>query len=174
MDTKPRKLLGAAAFSLALAGGGVAGALLGTPGTSGAQDETTTTVADNATTPTPADAEGRPHGPGQGGPRLDAAAEAIGITADELKTELEAGKSIAQVAEAHGVDAQTVIDALVAAGKEHLAEMEAELPDRVTELVNREGLPERGRHGGPRGEGGRPPAAGAQDDAAATTSSSDS
>ena len=35
-----RKLLGAAAFSLALAGGGVAGALLGTPSPSGAQDGT--------------------------------------------------------------------------------------------------------------------------------------
>ena len=35
-----RKLLGAAAFSLALAGGGVAGALLGTPNLSGAQDGT--------------------------------------------------------------------------------------------------------------------------------------
>ena len=35
-----RKLLGAAAFSLALAGGGVAGAVLGTPNPSGAQDGT--------------------------------------------------------------------------------------------------------------------------------------
>ena len=39
-----RKLLGAAAFSLALAGGGVAGALLGTPSLSGAQDEDSTTT----------------------------------------------------------------------------------------------------------------------------------
>jgi hypothetical protein len=33
-----RTILGAAAFSLALAAGGVAGAVLGTPGLSGAQD----------------------------------------------------------------------------------------------------------------------------------------
>lgn len=168
MDKTPRKLLGAAAFSLALAGGGVAGALLGTPGTSGAQDETTTSVADDADTTAHA---GRPHGPGHGGPRLEAAADAIGITAEELSTELKAGTSIAQVAEAHSVDPQTVIDALVAEGKERLAEMEATLPERVTDLVNREGLPARGMHRGPRGEAGVPSADEAPADAATTTDS---
>jgi hypothetical protein len=152
-----RKLLGAAAFSLALAGGGAAGALLGTPGTSGAQDTTSSTATATAPDGTTAPDGARPHGgPGFGGPgeRLDAAAEVIGITADELKTELEAGKSIAQVAEAHDVDPQDVIDALVAKGMERLKEMEANLPDRVTEAVNREGLPQRPEgHRGPRPDG---------------------
>jgi hypothetical protein len=144
----PRKLIGAAAFSLALAGGGLAGALLGTPGTSGAQDSTTTTA------PATADAapDGtRPMGPRHGHPgmRLDAAAEVIGITPAELLTELKAGKSIAQVAQAHDVDPQKVIDALVAKGTARLEDAIKALPDQVTTAVNREGLP--ARPDGPRG-----------------------
>src|SRR5688572_30601997 len=70
-----RKLLGAAAFSLALAGGGAAGALLGTPNLSSAQDgteDTTETTVDDA-------GRGRFEHRGEG---LAAAAEAIGITED--------------------------------------------------------------------------------------------
>jgi hypothetical protein len=139
-----RKLLGAAAFSLALAGGGVAGALLGTPTLSGAQDGTEDTTADD---PTAGDElrAGRFEHRGEG---LEAAAEAIGITEDELRAALEDGQSIAQVAEAEGVDVQTVIDALVANGTERLEEAIAELPDRMADLVHREGLPDRGRPGG--------------------------
>ncbi|MET0902177.1 MAG: hypothetical protein ABWZ52_02960, partial [Acidimicrobiales bacterium] len=132
---KNRKLLGAAAFSLALAGGGAAGAILGTPNLSLAQDsgsETTTTEA------APDAAAAKPHGPGV---QLSVAAEAIGITEDELRTALEGGQSIAQVAEANGVDVQTVIDAMVAAGTERLETAIDELPDRVAEAVQREGLP---------------------------------
>ncbi|MBX3284625.1 MAG: hypothetical protein R2746_14980 [Acidimicrobiales bacterium] len=43
-------------------------------------------------------------------------AEAIGITPKELATELKAGKSIAEVAEAKGVPVSKVTDALVAKG----------------------------------------------------------
>ena len=64
-----------------------------------------------------------------GGPALETAATAIGITADELKTELEAGKSIADVATEKGVDVQTVIAAIV-------AEQTANITDRVTDMVN--------------------------------------
>jgi hypothetical protein len=145
-----RKLLGAAAFSLALAGGGVAGALLGAPGTSGAQDDPTSTTADVPT----ADAM-PPDGPGGrgfgGGERLATAAEALGISEADLRAALEDGQSIAQVDEAQGVDVQTVIDALVADATARLDELEASLPERMTELVNREGLPV---HGGPGGPGG--------------------
>ena len=142
-----RKLLGAAAFSLALAGGGAAGAILGTPNLSLAQDsgsETTTTEAAPDST-----AAAKPHGPGV---QLSVAAEAIGISEDELRTALEGGQSIAQVAEANGVDVQTVIDAMVAAGTERLETAIDELPDRVAEAVQREGLPDRGP-GGPGGPG---------------------
>jgi len=143
-----RKLLGAAAFSLALAGGGVAGALLGTPNLSGAQDDGSSTAEDTTTT----DTEGGRR-LGHRGERLATAAEALGISEDELRAALEDGQSVAQVAEAEGIDVQVVIDALVAAATEHLEEMEASLPERMTELVNKEGW---GDHEGPgrRGPGG--------------------
>ena len=139
-----RTLLGAAAFSVALAGGGVAGALLGTPGLANAQDDSSTSTTEATT-----DAAARPHrGPfGFRGERLETAAEALGMTADELKAELEAGKSIAQVAEEKGVDLQVVVDALVAEGTERLQQAIEELPDRVQDLVEREGLPERPHRG---------------------------
>lgn len=76
------------------------------------------------------------HGPGHGGRHggmhremLDAAATAIGITTDELKTELQAGKTIAEVAVANGKTAQEVIDALVATAT-------ADLTQRITDMVN--------------------------------------
>ena len=77
-------------------------------------------------------------GPGHGGPGhggrfggeiLDTAATAIGITADELKTALQGGQTIAQVATANGVDVQDVIDALV-------ADATANLEQRITDMVN--------------------------------------
>jgi cell division FtsZ-interacting protein ZapD len=56
---------------------------------------------------------------------IRAAAEAIGIDADELRDALRDGQTIAHVAEANGVDPQDVIDALVARSTE-----------RITKLVN--------------------------------------
>jgi len=148
-----RTLLGAAAFSLALAGGGITGALLGAPTLSSAQDEPTTETTEAAD-----EAAGR-HGPGDHrGDRLTVAAEALGVSEDELRTALEGGQSLAQVAGAEGVDVQTVIDALVADGTARLEEAIAALPDRVAELVEREGLPERRGPGGPGGPHGERPA----------------
>lgn len=134
-----RKLIGAAAFSLALAGGGVAGAVLGTPTLSGAQDET-----DGSTTTT-ADAP-RFDRRGEG---LTAAAEALGISEDDLRAALADGKSIAQVAEEQGVDVQTVVDALVADATARLDELEASLPERMADLVNRTGWGDQGPGGHP-------------------------
>jgi hypothetical protein len=154
-----RTLLGAAAFSLALAGGGVAGALLGTPSTSGAQDpESNTTEAPTTEAP----AHGRWFGPR--GQRLTTAAEALGITEAELRAALAEGQSIAQVAEAEGIDVQTVIDALVAAATEQLEVLEAALPEHMTDLVNREGW---GEHDGPGRPGHGPRFLGARLEAAA-------
>src|SRR5688572_25205015 len=138
-----RKLLGAAAFSLALAGGGAAGAILGTPNLTLAQDSDAT---DETTEASPDGFRG-PRGHGL---QLEAAAGAIGITEEELLTALQDGQSIAQVAEANDVDVQTVIDAMVAAATERLEAAIEELPDRMAEVVEREGLPDRGpghRHG---------------------------
>jgi hypothetical protein len=80
---------------------------------------------------------GRGHGgPGMGGDRgekrqemLTAAADAIGITADELKTAIEGGQTIAQIAEANGKSVQSVIDALV-------AQATTDLTQRITDMVN--------------------------------------
>ena len=56
---------------------------------------------------------GGPGGPGfRHGPELDAAAAAIGISTDDLRTALQSGQSLAQVAEAHGKTAQDVVDAV--------------------------------------------------------------
>jgi uncharacterized protein YidB (DUF937 family) len=94
---------------------------------------------------------------GRGGRGLDSAAEALGITADELRTALQGGQTIAQVAESKGVDVQTVIDAMVADLKAHLDEEVAagehtqeeadqklaDATERITDSVNN-GMPERG------------------------------
>jgi hypothetical protein len=66
-----------------------------------------------------------PGGPGQGHTEAvsdtSVIAKAIGITEAQLLTELNAGKTPAQVATAHGVAAQKVIDALVQDGLDELA-----------------------------------------------------
>ena len=74
---------------------------------------------------------GRGHG-GFGGGRsadLTATATALGVTNDALKTELQAGKTIADVAKERNVDVQKVITALVAAET-------ANITQRVTDEVN--------------------------------------
>ena len=142
--TSKRKLFGALAFSAALAGGGVAGAMLGTPGTSGAQDTTSSTVASSGSAQHPgrpalrraerAVRQGRRAG-------IDAAAKALGMTPEALRTELRSGKSIADVAAEKNVPVQTVIDAIVAAEKARLEAAIDKLPDRVTTWVNHKGGP---------------------------------
>ena len=66
---------------------------------------------------------------GRRGANLDVAATALGITPAELKTELDAGKTIAAVATEKGVDVQVVIDALV-------ADQTANITSRITDMVN--------------------------------------
>lgn len=72
----------------------------------------------------------RPHGPGMGrhghGLGLEAAATAIGITAEELREALAGGQTIAQVAEANGVELATVKAAMVDAFKAHQDEAVAQ------------------------------------------------
>ena len=94
---------------------------------------------------------------GRGGRGLDSAAEALGVSADELRTALQGGQTIAQVAESKGVDVQTVIDAMLADLKAHLDEEVAagehtqeeadqklaDATERITDSVNN-GFPERG------------------------------
>lgn len=108
-------------------------------------------------------------GPPDGGAKLDGAAAYLGITEEQLRSELANGKTLAQVAKAHGKTAAGLVDALVAdvqkkldaavkAGKLTQSEadsMAAELKSHITDLVNGKfpappfGGPEgfRGRHG---------------------------
>ena len=102
---------------------------------------------------------------------LAAASKVLGITEAELKTELEAGKSVADVAKAKNVDLATVkaallaeakahIDAEVAAGKHTAAEGAAKLAEvtsRIDTMLTTAGLPARGPHGegGKGGHGGK-------------------
>ena len=51
---------------------------------------------------------------------LDAAAKTLGITADELKTQLRSGQTLAQLAAAHTTTEQAVKDAALAAAKTKL------------------------------------------------------
>lgn len=102
---------------------------------------------------------GGPGGHHRGGPGglrgLDTAATTLGISQDELRAALQGGSSLADVADDQGVDKQVLVDALVAEAQEHLAEhaeregltdeqveqRRAEIAERVTALVDREGLP---------------------------------
>jgi hypothetical protein len=82
--------------------------------------------------------------------RLDSAATYIGITEAQLRTELESGKSLAEIAKAHGKPVDGLIDALVAAAKNKLddavsagrltkdqeTKMLSVLKDRITSAVN--------------------------------------
>jgi polyhydroxyalkanoate synthesis regulator phasin len=113
------------------------------------------------------------HGPHwrAGGPfggffAFEAAADAIGIDEEALRDALRDGQTIAEVAAANGVDAQTVIDAMVAAAQERVDEAMAnaderlaDLEERITDLVN-EGWPDRP---------GRPDKTDAKDDETSTT-----
>jgi hypothetical protein len=100
---------------------------------------------------------------GHRGPVLEAAAGAIGVTVVELGEALRDGSTIAEVAAANGVEAQAVIDAMVAELETHLAEAVADgrktqaqadeilanASERITAVVNGEVRP-----GGPVGHGG--------------------
>lgn len=131
----------------------------------------------------PQGGQGGPGGPGgrdgqRGGPGTEAAATALGISADDLRTELQSGKSIADVASEKSVDVQTVIDAMIADLKTHLdeevasgthtqAEADQRLADateHITAMVNGEKPA-----GGPGQDGQAPPADAPADGSTTTT-----
>lgn len=182
-----KKSIAAATVAASLAIGGLAGAALGTPGVAGAielagsaattpaagggwvQDALTGLVEDGTITQEQADAveaafdEARPANPGRHGLRhlgLEVAADALGMSEDDLRAALRDGQTIAEVAEAAGVDVQTVVDAVVADIEARLAErveagdltqeradeMVADAADRVPELLERELPGFGGRH----------------------------
>jgi hypothetical protein len=115
---------------------------------------------------------GGPGGPGGmfggRGVGVDSAAltDLLGLTADEIHTQLEDGKTLAEIATSQGVEVQAVVDTLVgelgtrldeavASGRIDQAkadEIEADATTKITDMVNN-GRPERGDHmyGGPMG-----------------------
>jgi hypothetical protein len=116
------------------------------------------------------------HGRGAGGRVTpEATAKVIGITVDQLRAAQEAGQTLAQIAEAHGVSKSNLIKGLVDAAKAQLAadvkagtltqaqadQVAAGLTERITERVDRAGRGfGRGGPGGSGGPGGRGPAGG--------------
>ena len=164
---RKQKTIAAVALSAAIAGGALFGATLGNPLASGAQDGTaTTTTAPSGSSQAPdpgPGGEGRHRGPFD----LEVAAKTLGLSTDELRTQLEAGKSLADIAKAQNVDKQKVIDALVNEVKTRSAQAVKDgkitqaqadehvknATERITKMVD-EGFPK----GGPRGDHPEPPA----------------
>lgn len=86
--------------------------------------------------------------------KLDAAATYLGLTVDQLHTQLENGKTLAQIAQDQGKSASGLVDALVGEAKKHLdaavaagrltkaqaTEMLDGLRTRISSLVNSKGL----------------------------------
>lgn len=136
--------------------GGVVGALVFGAVSATAQSSSSSPSA-------PAGTDGRwsghwgPFGPGgwahDADSDLSVAARTIGISESDLMTALGSGSSIADVAKQHGVDVQTVIDALVNDAEAELAaavragrltqaqadQMKSGLEERVTARVNASG-----------------------------------
>ena len=138
-------------------------------------------------------AEARPEGFGRGGHGggrlvdMAAAAEALGLTEEELRTQTQAGETLADVAVAQGVAEADLVDALVAAARTRLADAvtagrltqaqadarAADLETRITASLDELCGPGGGGPGG-RGPGGRGPGndTATEDDATPSTAPS--
>jgi hypothetical protein len=149
---------GGAAFAMVMAGLGIANAQTD-------DSSSTPPPAASAPAPAPGDADGgHPHRPrALFGAGLEVAAETLGISEEDLRTQLQSGKSIADVA---GDRTDEVIAAIVKACEEHLAAdvaagrltqeqadaRKADLTQHVTDFVNKV-PPARGEGDGPGGPG---------------------
>ena len=143
-----RKTIAAVALASSVAVGGLAGAIVGTPVLAGATETATGAVSwvqdarrglvdDGTITQEQADRVetvlrgARPEGR-FGHPRfarvmdLSVVAGSLGLSEDEVRTALQDGETIAEVAGEEGVDVQAVVNAIVAAHREHL---DAEVAD---------------------------------------------
>ncbi len=105
-------------------------------------------------------------GPQGGGKNVAAIASVLKLTEAELKTQVQSGKTLAQIATAQGVSVQSVVDVIAADMRAHIAEEVtsgeitqaqadtklAGLTTKVTEMVNTvrpargEGYGQRGHH----------------------------
>lgn len=128
-------------------------------------------VADTLASKAPAMGPGGPAGH-RGGPeagRLGAAAKILGVTPEALRTELQGGKSLTDVAAEKNITKDAMVDGLVTEAETRLADRvkagdvtqaqadqrKADLRTRITALVDRKGLPAWPDHG-PRGGAPRP------------------
>ncbi|MEM9463719.1 MAG: hypothetical protein AAGA90_00005 [Actinomycetota bacterium] len=145
--TSMKKSVVATAIVASTLGGVAAGAAFFTPAIAGAQDDTTEETAglnrleevlqplvdDGTLDETQRDAvvdtleaarpdgfgeRGHRGGPGRGG--FGNIAEALGLDGSEIREALQNGDSIADIAEAQGVDLDSIVDALVASAEERL------------------------------------------------------
>ncbi len=92
------------------------------------------------------------HGPGHGlrGAGMEAAADALGMTVQELRTAAQEGRTLADLADEKGVAQGDLVDTMVAAAKERMAEAvadgrltqaqaderSADLEDRITQSLD--------------------------------------
>ncbi len=67
-------------------------------------------------------------GPGGPGASLDTAAEVIGISVEDLRTQLRDGQSLAVIAEANGVGTESLVDALTENARDRITEMVQRVP----------------------------------------------
>lgn len=157
----------------------VAGSFIGAGVVNAQVDDTDTSTTDTTTVETESETDtdstgtetetdgteaGHRHRRGGGEQRSERAqstADLLGIDVETLQAGYADGLTLADIAEANGVDVQTVIDAKVESKTEHIdaaveagrltdaeaAEKLADLEERVTTGVN-EGRPERGDRGG--------------------------
>jgi len=127
-----RRMLAAGVVAGAVAVGGVAGALIGIPGLSSASSNSTTSDTYGATGASGATGTTGPDGGrhfrgffglrfGAGKDVIDAAAQALHLTTEQLLDKLSDGKTtIADVAEQQHVDLKTVTDAMEAVAKQDI------------------------------------------------------
>jgi hypothetical protein len=118
------------------------------------------------------------HDGGGRGPDAQVLAGALGIDVATLHTELAGGSTIAELAAKHGVEVQTVIDALVADAKTHLDQAvqngritQAQADTRLTAITQR--ITDMVNNGGPQWMDGRHGPGGPGDDDQANTSTTD-
>lgn len=141
-----KSIIATAALGTTLALGAIGLGTAVLPAVAGAQSTDTTQIASDSSV-----LGGHPVLRHVGREEFKLAADTIGIPAQELRSDLKAGQSIADVATSKGVDPATVVNAVVgdldakldtavANGKisqERADTVKERLPERITNLVNR-------------------------------------
>lgn len=129
-----------------------------------------------------------PHGVRGGGLSPVTVAKVLGVTEEELRTAVENGQTLSQIAASKGIGKSDLISRLVAAARTQLkADLDSQkitqaqydralstLTERVTKRVDRVGFGRDGRHEGPDRDGDAPNAPDAPGDNTTTSSASPS